>query len=53
LQNMLLVQHLCGFDDGDIVVLARNAVEISWAKPAVRDKILQEIDLVYDRFHPV
>jgi adenosine deaminase len=52
LQNMLLAKHLCGFDDKDVVVLARNAVNISWAKPAVKENILQEIGLVYDRFHP-
>lgn len=52
LQNMLLVKHLCGFDDKDMAVLARNAVNTSWANLAVKDDILQEIDLVYDRFHP-
>lgn len=52
LENMLLAKHLCGFDDKDIAVLARNAVTISWAEPAVKENILQEIGLVYDRFHP-
>ncbi|KFY26605.1 hypothetical protein V493_03986 [Pseudogymnoascus sp. VKM F-4281 (FW-2241)] len=52
LENMLLAKHLCGFDDKDIVVLARNAINISWAEPAVKENILQEIGLVYDRFHP-
>lgn len=52
LQNMLLAKHLCGFDDRDVVVLAKNAVNISWAKPAVKENILQEISLVYDKFHP-
>lgn len=51
LENMLLAKHLCGFDDKDIAVLARNAVNISWAEPAVKENILQEIGLVYDRFH--
>lgn len=51
LENMLLAKHLCGFDDKDIAVLARNAINISWAEPAVKENILQEIDLVYDRFH--
>lgn len=52
LQNMLLVKQLCGFDDKDMAVLARNAVDTSWANPAVKENILREIDLVYDRFHP-
>lgn len=52
LENMLLVKRLCGFDDRDVVVLARNAVNISWAKPAVKENILHEIGLVYDRFYP-
>lgn len=51
LENMLLVKHLCDFDDKDIVILARNAVNISWAKPEIKGIILQEIDLVYERFH--
>lgn len=51
LENILLVEHLCGFNNSDIRNLARNAVNISWAKPAVKEDILQEIDLVYDKFH--
>ena len=51
LENMLLAKHLCGFDDEEIVVLANNAVNISWATPAVKENILQEIGLVYDKFH--
>jgi adenosine deaminase len=49
---MLLVKHLCGFDDKDMAVLARNAVTISWADPAVKEDILREIDLVYNKFYP-
>lgn len=52
LENMLLAKHLCGFDDKDIAVLSRNATNISWAEPEVKEKILQEIDLVYNKFHP-
>ena len=52
LENMLLVKHLCGFDDKDIAVLSRNATNICWAEPEVKENILKEIDLVYDRFHP-
>lgn len=51
LHNMLLAKYLCGFSDKDIVVLARNAISISWAKQSVKEKILQEIDMVYDRFY--
>lgn len=53
LENMLLAKHLCGFDDKDITVLAKNAINISWAEPTVKENILREIDLVYDRFHLV
>lgn len=52
LHNLLLVKHLCGFTDRDLVTLARNAVNISWAEPVVKQSILREIDLVYDKFHP-
>ncbi|KAK5053885.1 hypothetical protein LTR84_001847 [Exophiala bonariae] len=52
LENVLLVKHLCGFDDKDVAVLARNAINISWATPEVKANVLQEIDLVYDRFYP-
>jgi adenosine deaminase len=51
LENMLLVKHLCGFEDRDMVVLAKNAVAISWADPGVKEDILREIGDVYDKFH--
>ena len=50
--NILLVKHLCGFDDKEILVLARNAVHISWAKHSIKENILREINDVYDKFHP-
>lgn len=53
LQNMLLVKRLCGFGDKDMAVLAKNAVSTSWADTSVKEKILQEIDFVYDKFHPI
>ena len=53
LHNMLLAKHLCGFSDKEIATLARNAVTVSWAEQSVKDDILQEIDVVYDEFHPV
>ena len=52
LHNMLLVKKICAFNDKDIAVLARNAVNISWAKPKVKNAILEEIDSVYDRYYP-
>jgi adenosine deaminase len=50
LHNMLLTKHF-GFSDKEITTLARNAVSISWAAQSVKNKILQEIDAVYDRFY--
>lgn len=52
LHNMLLAKHLCGFNDKDIAVLARNAVTTSWAEQSVKEKILKEIETVYDEFYP-
>ncbi|KUJ17253.1 putative adenosine deaminase [Mollisia scopiformis] len=51
LHNFLLAKHLCGFSDRDITVLARNAINVSWAEQSVKDNILREIEIVYDRFH--
>lgn len=51
LHNMLLVKHLCGFGDKDIVVLAKNAINSSWAEQWVKEKILEEIESVYGKFH--
>jgi adenosine deaminase len=52
LHNILLAKHLCGFNDRDIAVLARSAISISWANQSVKEEILEEIDMVYDEFHP-
>lgn len=52
LENILLVKRLCGFDDADVANLSRNAIRSSFAKPAVQESVLQEIDLVYKRFYP-
>jgi adenosine deaminase len=52
LHNMLLAKHLCGFTDNDILVLAQNAVNVSWATQSVKEAILEEIDTVYNRFYP-
>ncbi|KAJ9634987.1 hypothetical protein H2204_005942 [Knufia peltigerae] len=51
LENLLLVKHLCGFNDKDIAVLAKNAINASWATPTVKNEILREIDEVYSKFY--
>lgn len=51
LENMLLTKHF-GFNDKEIATMARNAVQISWASEAVKHKITEEIDAVYERFYP-
>ena len=52
LENLLLAKNLSGFDDKDVVALARNAVFVSCVKPATKDYILREINLIYDKIHP-
>lgn len=44
--NMLWVQSRCGFDHEDMAKLARNAVDMCWASPEVKETILKEIDQV-------
>lgn len=51
LHNWLLAKHLCGFRDTDIAVLAKHAIEIHWAKQSIKEDILREIDLVYEKIH--
>ncbi|EXJ80553.1 adenosine deaminase [Capronia coronata CBS 617.96] len=45
--NMLLVQSRCGFSDHDMVKLAKNAVDMSWAPEPVKEAIVEEIDSVF------
>ena len=45
-ENLLLVQRFCKFGDVDMLALARNAVEVSWASDAVKGSILDEIDSI-------
>jgi len=52
LHGMLLAKKFCAFTDTDMAVLARNAVNISWAKSEVKEAILREIDSVVDRHYP-
>ena len=43
-ENLLLVQRFCNFSDADMLRLAKNAVEISWASYAVKKSILDELE---------
>ncbi|KAF2670967.1 putative adenosine deaminase [Microthyrium microscopicum] len=52
LHNMLAAKRLCGFNDGDILVLARNAINVCWALQSVKEKMHQELDMVYNKFYP-
>lgn len=52
LHNMLLIKKLCSFTDKDIVVLAKNAINISWAEAELKSTILKEIDDVYNKYYP-
>jgi adenosine deaminase len=45
-ENLLLVQRFCKFSNGEMLRLAKNAVEISWASDAVKKSILDEIDSI-------
>ena len=51
LHNMLLAKHF-GFSDKEIATLARNAILISWAPQPVKERILKEVDAVYEKFYP-
>ena len=42
--NLLLARRMCGFTDGDVLAMARNSVEMTWAARDVKDGILREID---------
>jgi adenosine deaminase len=46
LANWLWVKKYCGLDDGDMVNLARSAVEMCWAPEDVKKGILAEIERV-------
>jgi len=52
LHGMLLIKKLCAFTDKDMAVMARHAVNISWATSEVKKQILEEIDSVYAKYHP-
>lgn len=46
--NLLLAQKMGGFTDAEMVQVARNAVDMSWAKPAVKKAIDLEIEAMYE-----
>jgi adenosine deaminase len=46
-ENLLLVQRFCEFSDADMLRLAKNAVEISWASDAVKKNVLDELDSIH------
>ncbi|KAK3660025.1 hypothetical protein LTR56_000951 [Elasticomyces elasticus] len=50
LENLLAVKRFCGFSDGEMVKLARDAVMICWAEAGVKEGILDEIGEVGRRF---
>lgn len=45
-ENLELARELCPFDTQELVQLERNAVDISWASPQVKEMILQELNRV-------
>ncbi|KAJ9634400.1 hypothetical protein H2204_006225 [Knufia peltigerae] len=47
--NMQKVQTYCGLSKASMVQLSRNAVEMSWAAPQVKRRILAELDEVDTR----
>jgi adenosine deaminase len=51
LHNFMLTKHF-GFNDKELTVLARNAIQISWAPQATKDAVLGEIDAVYMQSYP-
>lgn len=46
LHGLLLVKRFCNFTDGDMAILARNAVYMCWAPQEVKAAILAEIEAV-------
>ncbi|KAL1836861.1 hypothetical protein VTK73DRAFT_4899 [Phialemonium thermophilum] len=44
--NMQKVYTYCGFNKAQMVRLARNGVEMSWAPEDVKRSILEELDAV-------
>ena len=50
LHDLLLVKRMCGFDDGDMVKLARDAADMCWADKNLKEGIRREIDDVVAKF---
>ncbi|KAM0347364.1 hypothetical protein ACHAPU_004884 [Fusarium lateritium] len=43
LHGMLLVKKMCGFSDGDMVVLTRHSIDMCWAPDVLKDEIRAEV----------
>ncbi|RGP81285.1 adenosine deaminase [Fusarium longipes] len=46
LHDFLLVKKMCQFSDGDMVRLARHAIDMCWADEIFKDEIRSELDQV-------
>jgi adenosine deaminase len=42
-ENLLLVQKYCNFDEGDMMRLARDAINICWAPTEVKKEMMDEL----------
>lgn len=47
-ENLELAQKHCKFSEEEMVQLQRNAIEISWADPAIKDKFMAELSKCID-----
>ncbi|KAI5296498.1 hypothetical protein KEM52_001342 [Ascosphaera acerosa] len=50
--GMLLAKKICEFTDADIAQTCRHAVNMSWTDAQTKQALLQEIEAVYERYHP-
>lgn len=50
LHDWLLVKKMCEFSNGEMAILARNAVDMSWAPEDVKAAIRKEIDAVVAKY---
>ncbi|KAK9250291.1 adenosine deaminase [Lipomyces tetrasporus] len=46
IHNMLLAKRMGGFTDSEMCKMVRHSVEMSWAKPAVKLAIMQDIEAI-------
>ncbi|KAI9733485.1 MAG: hypothetical protein M1818_007233 [Claussenomyces sp. TS43310] len=45
-ENLNLASKLCPFEKEELVQLQRNAVQISWASPQIKERIMEELEEV-------